>query len=253
MLMEKKKKKKNDGFPVLELNNVWKTYEMGEEKIHALREFNLQIDQNDYMSIVGPSGSGKSTLLHILGLLDIPTQGHVKMDGKDVSKMSTDDRAIMRGKKIGFVFQVFNLVPSLTALENVALPMMIQSIDKSEREEKAAKILSSLGMGDRLDHLPGELSGGQRQRVAMSRALVNDPELILADEPTGNLDSKTGEEVVKLFDKLHKEGRTIVVVTHDTGIAKHADEQVYIVDGMIKDWTGRSHPDYTRKLQKNNV
>ena len=250
MLMEKKKK--NDGFPVLELNNVWKTYEMGEEKIHALREFNLQIDQNDYMSIVGPSGSGKSTLLHMLGLLDVPTQGHVHIDGKDVSKMSTDDRAIMRGKKIGFVFQVFNLVPSLTALENVALPMMIQSIDKSEREEKAAKILSSLGMGDRLDHIPGELSGGQRLRVAMSRALVNDPELILADEPTGNLDSKTGEEVVKMFDRLHKEGRTIVVVTHDEGIAKHADERVYIVDGMIKEWNGR-HPKYTRKIQKNNV
>ncbi|MCP4646366.1 MAG: ATP-binding cassette domain-containing protein, partial [bacterium] len=158
-------KKKNDGFPVLELNDVWKTYEMGEEKIHALREFNLQIDQNDYMSIVGPSGSGKSTLLHMLGLLDVPTQGKVHIDGKDVSHMSTDDRAIVRGKKIGFVFQVFNLVPSLTALENVALPMMIQGKDKSEREEKAAKILSSLGMGDRLDHLPGELSGGQRQRV----------------------------------------------------------------------------------------
>lgn len=247
------KKKEKDGFPVLELNDVWKTYEMGEEKIHALKEFNLQINENDYMSIVGPSGSGKSTLLHMLGLLDVPTRGKVHIDGKDVSRMSTDDRAIVRGKKIGFVFQVFNLVPSLTALENVALPMMIQGVDRTEREEKAAKTLESLGMGDRLDHVPGELSGGQRQRVAMSRALVNDPELILADEPTGNLDSKTGEEVVKVFDKLHKEGRTIVVVTHDTGIAKHADEQVYIVDGMIQEWKGKSQPEYTRKIRKNNV
>lgn len=247
------KKKEKDGFPVLELTNVWKTYEMGAEQIHALREFNLQIDDNDYMSIVGPSGSGKSTLLHMLGLLDVPTKGKVHIDGKDVSRMSTDDRAILRGKKIGFVFQVFNLVPSLTALENVALPMMIQGIPKEEREDKAAEILGSLGMGDRLEHVPGELSGGQRQRVAMSRALVNDPELILADEPTGNLDSKTGEEVVKLFDKLHKEGRTIIVVTHDEGIARHADEQVYIVDGMIQEWRGRSHPKYTRRIQKNNV
>jgi len=240
-------KKEVDGHPVLELKNVWKTYSMGEEKVHALREFDLQIDPNDYMSIVGPSGSGKSTLLHLLGLLDVPTKGSVKIDGKDISKLSTDQRAVIRGKKIGFVFQVFNLVSSLTALENVALPMMIQGVGKEERENKAAEILTGLGMGERLDHLPMELSGGQRQRVAMSRALVNDPELILADEPTGNLDSKTGEEVVKIFDKLHKEGRTIVVVTHDNGIAKHADEQVYIVDGMIKDWKGKSHPKYTRK------
>ncbi len=235
--------------PVLELKNVWKTYEIGTEKVHALREFNLQIDSNDYMSIVGPSGSGKSTLLHMLGLLDVPTRGHVKIDGRDISKMDADERALIRGKKIGFVFQVFNLVSSLTALENVALPMMIQGISKEEREDKASRILENLGMGARLEHLPMELSGGQRQRVAMSRALVNDPELILADEPTGNLDSKTGNEVVKIFDKLHKEGRTIVVVTHDTGIAKHADEQVYIVDGMIKDWKGRSHPKYVRTIQ----
>ncbi len=243
------KKDEMNGDPVLELKDVWKTYEMGAEKVHALREFNLQIDPNDYMSIVGPSGSGKSTLLHMLGLLDVPTKGHVKIDGKDISRLSTDERAQIRGKKIGFVFQVFNLVSSLTALENVALPMMIQGISKEEREDKAAKVLGELGMGDRLEHLPMELSGGQRQRVAMSRALVNDPELILADEPTGNLDSKTGEEVVKIFDKLHKEGRTIVVVTHDQGIAKHADEQVYIVDGMIQDWKGRSHPKYLRTIK----
>ena len=243
------KKKEGDECPVLELTNVWKTYEMGDEKVHALREFNLQIDPNDYMSIVGPSGSGKSTLLHMLGLLDVPTKGHVKIDGKDISRLSADERALIRGKKIGFVFQVFNLVSSLSALENVALPMMIQGIGKEERENKAAKVLDDLGMGDRLEHLPMELSGGQRQRVAMSRALVNDPELILADEPTGNLDSKTGEEVVRILDKLHKEGRTIVVVTHDQGIAKHADEQVYLVDGMVKDWKGMSHPKYLRMIQ----
>lgn len=241
-------KKKEEKCPVLHLQNVWKTYTMGEEKVHALRDFNLMIDENDYMSIVGPSGSGKSTLLHMLGLLDVPTKGRVSIDGKDVSRMSTDERAVLRGKKIGFVFQVFNLVPSLTALENVALPMMIQGIEKSEREEKAAEILTRVGMGERLDHLPSELSGGQRQRVAMSRALINDPELILADEPTGNLDSKTGQDVVNMFDQLHKEGRTIVVVTHDESIAKHADEQVYIVDGMVKEWKGRSHPKYTRCL-----
>jgi putative ABC transport system ATP-binding protein len=239
---------KREKCPVLHLKNVWKTYTMGEEKIHALRDFNIMVDENDYMSIVGPSGSGKSTLLHMLGLLDVPTRGSVSMDGKDVSRMSTDQRAVLRGKKIGFVFQVFNLIPSLTALENVALPMMIQGIEKSEREEKAAKTLTRLGMGERLDHLPSELSGGQRQRVAMSRALINDPELLLADEPTGNLDSKTGQDVVKMFDQLHKEGRTIVVVTHDESIAKHADEQVYIVDGMVAEWKGSSHPKYTRCL-----
>ena len=177
--------------------------------------------------------------------IDVPTKGSVFIDGHDVSRLSADQLAIMRGNKIGFVFQVFNLVPSLTALENVALPMMIQGVGREERDEKAAETLKSLGMGDRLDHLPSELSGGQRQRVAMSRALVNDPELILADEPTGNLDSKTGEEVVKIFDKLHKEGRTIIVVTHDASIAKHAKEQVYILDGMVKEWHGRSHPKYT--------
>jgi putative ABC transport system ATP-binding protein len=224
--------------PVLELRDVSKVYQMGEEKVHALSDFNLAVDDNDYMSIVGPSGSGKSTLLHMLGLLDTPTGGEIFIDGTPVSRLSDNERATMRGKKIGFVFQVFNLVPSLTAAENVALPMMIQGASRQEREEKAAKVLESLGMGDRLHHLPSELSGGQRQRVAMSRALINDPELILADEPTGNLDSKTGEEVVKLFDKLHKEGRTLIIVTHDPDIARHAKEQVNIRDGMVEKHVG---------------
>jgi putative ABC transport system ATP-binding protein len=223
-------------YTVLELRNVWKTYEMGEEKIHALRNFNLTIHRNDYMSIVGPSGSGKSTLLHMLGLLDVPTQGQIFVDGKDISKTSEDHRAKLRGMKIGFVFQVFNLVPSLTALENVALPMMIQGVSKTEREEQAAKVLNSMNMGDRLDHLPSELSGGQRQRVAIGRALVNDPELILADEPTGNLDSKTGEDVIRIFDELHSQGKTLVIVTHDADVAKHAEERVCILDGAVRDW-----------------
>jgi len=229
--------KKNDA-PVLELKDVSKIYKMGEEEVHALCNFDLIVDRNDYMSIVGPSGSGKSTLLHMLGLLDIPTKGEIQIDGINVSKLSENERAIMRGRKIGFVFQVFNLVSSLTALENVALPMMIQGVSKEERSNKAAEVLEGLGMGDRLDHLPMELSGGQRQRVAMARALVNDPELILADEPTGNLDSKTGEEVVKLFDKLHNEGRTLIIVTHDPDIAKHAKEEVHIKDGMIEKHIG---------------
>ncbi|MBN2122566.1 ABC transporter ATP-binding protein [Candidatus Micrarchaeota archaeon] len=211
---------------------------MGEEEVHALCGFNLIVDDNDYMSIVGPSGSGKSTLLHMLGLLDVPTGGEIFIDGTPVSRLSENERATMRGKKIGFVFQVFNLVPSLTALENVALPMMIQGVSRQEREEKAARTLEGLGMGERLHHLPSELSGGQRQRVAMARALVNDPELILADEPTGNLDSKTGEEVVKLFDKLHKEGRTLIIVTHDPDIARHAKEQVHIRDGRVEKHLG---------------
>jgi putative ABC transport system ATP-binding protein len=233
--------------PVLELRNVSKTYEMGEEKVHALCNFDLIVDRNDYMSIIGPSGSGKSTLLHMLGLLDTPTGGEIFIDGIPISKLSENERARMRGGKIGFVFQVFNLVPSLTALENVALPMMIQGVSREERSDKASRILESLGMGERLHHLPMELSGGQRQRVAMARALVNDPELILADEPTGNLDSKTGEEVVRLFDKLHKEGRTLIIVTHDLAIARHAKEQVHIKDGMVEkhigDHRGDRYPD----------
>lgn len=219
---------------VMELRNAWKTYRMGKERVHALSDFSLGINKNDYMTIVGPSGSGKSTLLHMLGLLDVPTRGSLLFGGRDISRMGVDERAVIRGRKIGFVFQVFNLVPSLSAVKNVSLPMMIQGIPKEEREEKAARLLSGLGMGHRLDHLPSELSGGQRQRVAMARALVNDPELILADEPTGNLDSKTGEEVVKLFDKLHNEGRTLVVVTHDPSIARHGKRTVWIKDGRIE-------------------
>ncbi len=241
---------KEKDLPILELKQVWKTYKMGEEKIHALRDFTLTIHHGDYMSIIGPSGSGKSTLLHMLGLLDVPTQGQVLIDGADVNLMSSDQLARVRGMKIGFVFQVFNLVPSLTAVENVALPMMIQGTPKKEREEKAAEILRGLNMGDRLDHLPSELSGGQRQRVAMARALVNDPELILADEPTGNLDSKTGDDVVRLFDTLHEEGRTLVIVTHDAEVAEHAEERVHIKDGTVLKWHGGDHAPHEKRYKK---
>ena len=218
---------------VLRLEGVWKTYTMGDSEVHALRDFSMQVNQNDYISVLGPSGSGKSTLLHMMGLLDVPTQGRVYIDGIDASKMSEDRRAGLRGKKIGFVFQVFNLVPSLTALENVALPLMIAGVDRGKREAKAEKVLKDLGMGDRMGHLPSELSGGQRQRVAIGRALANDPELILADEPTGNLDTKTGDEVERIFDELHRAGKTIIAVTHDVDIARRAERTIKIRDGML--------------------
>ena len=218
---------------IIKLDRVCKFYRMGESRVDALRELSLTIHENDYMAIFGPSGSGKSTLLHIAGLLDVPSCGSVFVDGKDVSRLPENELARIRGKKVGFIFQVFNLVPSLTALENVALPMMIYDVPKYERERRAEELLVSLDMGNRLNHLPSELSGGQRQRVAIARALANNPEVILADEPTGNLDSKTGEEVIEIFNQFHHEGKTLVVVTHDPDIAHNTDEIVRIRDGQI--------------------
>ncbi len=209
---------------------------MGEGvRVHALRGVNFEIHKGDYISILGPSGSGKSTLLHILGLLDVPTKGRVIIDGIDTSSMNDDERAHVRGHKIGFVFQTFNLIPSLSAIENVALPMMIEGIPEDVRLERAEQVLKSLGMGNRLYHKPSELSGGQRQRVAIARALINDPPIILADEPTGNLDSKTGEDVVRIFDELNRRGKTLVVVTHDPDVARHAKSIMHIRDGRIAD------------------
>ncbi len=231
---------KAPGSPVLQLEGIWKTYTMGGAEVHALRDFSMEVRAGEYISVLGPSGSGKSTLLHMMGLLDVPTKGQVLIDGIDVSEMGEDRRAGLRGKKIGFVFQVFNLVPSLTALENVALPLMIAGVRRDAREAKAAKALRELGMGDRLSHLPGELSGGQRQRVAIARALVNDPELVLADEPTGNLDTKTGDEVVRIFNELNAEGKTLIVVTHDEDIAEHAGRTVRIRDGMLSSSHGKT-------------
>ena len=218
---------------LIRLENVCKFYQMGETRVEALKDFSMTIHENDYMAIFGPSGSGKSTLLHMMGLLDIPSTGKIFVDEVDVSKMPENQLARIRGKKVGFIFQVFNLVPSLTAIENVALPMMIYGVPKYEREKRAEELLVSLDMGNRMSHLPSELSGGQRQRVAIARSLANNPEVILADEPTGNLDSRSGEEVVEIFNQFHKEGKTLVVVTHDPDIARNTEEIVRIKDGQL--------------------
>lgn len=219
---------------VIELKNVHKIYDMGEGNIvKALQELSMHVHNGEHISILGPSGSGKSTLLHMIGLLDVPTSGMICLDGHCVDELSEDERAYVRGKKIGFVFQTFNLVNSLTALENVMLPMMIYNVPKDEREDRAIVLLEQLGMEDRIGHKPSELSGGQRQRVAIARALANDPPIILADEPTGNLDSKTGQEVIEIFDDLHKRGKTLLIVTHNVGIAERADKILHMKDGMI--------------------
>ena len=234
---------------VLKLDNVCKTYYMGDDiKVTALSNAYLTIREGEFLCILGPSGSGKSTLLHMVGLLDRPSEGKVFIDGRDVSKMSPGEQARIRGKKIGFVFQTFNLVQSLKAWENVALPLMIQGISASERERKAKKILTDLGMGDRVDHYPSQLSGGQRQRVAIGRALSNDPRVILADEPTGNLDTKTGNDVLKIFQKLHNEGRTIIIITHDEEITDVAQRIVRIRDGTLND---KNHVDKKKSKKKN--
>ncbi len=217
---------------VLKLEDVSKIYSMGQSKLSALDKINLSVKKGEFICILGPSGSGKSTLLHIIGLLDTPTSGLRYVDGIETSKIPEYEQARIRGKKIGFVFQRFNLIPSLSAVENVELPLVISS-DKNSRREKAAKILKSLNMGERLDHYPSQLSGGQTQRVAIARALVNDPEIILADEPTGNLDSKTGKEVLEIFSTLHQQGRTIIIITHDESITKHAQRVVLIKDGKL--------------------
>ena len=217
----------------MRLEGVSKIYDMGEEEISALSEIDLNIEKNDFISILGPSGSGKSTLLHILGLLDDPTKGKVFLDRIQANKLNDNTRAHLRGKKIGFIFQTFNLVPSLTVLENVALPAVIYEKDEHLANAKAAEILKKIGMGDRLLHYPSQLSGGQRQRVAIARALVNEPEIILADEPTGNLDSKTGNEVLKIFIELYEEGKTIVIITHDASITKITKRIIRLKDGKI--------------------
>jgi len=222
--------KKND---IIRLENVHRDYLMGDTRIHAVEGINLDIHRGDFVAIIGPSGSGKSTMMNLVGALDFATTGDIYLDNIDIEHLHESDLAQLRGKKIGFIFQTFNLIPTLTALENVILPMIFQGIGKEERIKKATDILIRLNMGHRLEHLPSELSGGERQRVAIARALANDPEVILADEPTGNLDSKTGEEVLKIFEELNKEGKTIIMVTHDTDMAKHADKVYRLKDGMI--------------------
>jgi putative ABC transport system ATP-binding protein len=219
---------------LIETHDLWKTYVMGAEQIHALRGVDLEIDRGEYVAIMGPSGSGKSTLMNLIGCLDTPTRGSYRLNGKRVSEMNDDELARIRNEEIGFVFQTFNLLPRATALHNVELPLVYAGVPARERQARAREALERVELGDRLLHRPNELSGGQRQRVAIARALVNNPSILLADEPTGNLDSKTGAEIMALFDKLHAAGNTIVLVTHEADIAAHAHRIIHLRDGRVE-------------------
>lgn len=220
--------------PVIDIQDVKKIYEMGDQVVHALRGITLNIKRNEYVALMGPSGSGKSTLMNMLGCLDTPTSGLYLLNEQNVSTLIDDELAEIRNKEIGFVFQTFNLIPRLSSLENVALPLVYAGMKKSDRLDKAQEILESVGLGDRVDHKPNELSGGQRQRVAVARALVNDPSIILADEPTGNLDSKTSIEIMALFEEIHNNGNTVILVTHEPDIAEHAHRIIRLKDGEIE-------------------
>ncbi len=222
------------GSLVIAIDGVTKLYKMGGETIHALRGVSMEIRSNEYLAIMGPSGSGKSTLMNMLGCLDTPTGGRYDFTGKNVATMSDDELAEIRNREIGFVFQTFNLLPRSNALHNVELPLIYAGIAHTERLNRARAALEAVGLGDRMHHRPNELSGGQRQRVAIARALVTRPSIILADEPTGNLDSKTGVEIMALFDQLHEQGNTIIVVTHEEDIAQHARRIVRLRDGLIE-------------------
>ncbi|MEY2527188.1 MAG: putative transport system ATP-binding protein [Verrucomicrobiota bacterium] len=224
---------------VIDIENITKDYVMGEEIVRALRGVSLRIHKNEYIAIMGPSGSGKSTLMNMLGCLDTPTSGRYEFNGKSVAEMDDDELAAIRNREIGFVFQTFNLLPRSTSLRNVELPLIYAGVDADSREERATQTLTDVGLGDRIHHKPNELSGGQRQRVAIARALVNKPSIILADEPTGNLDSKTGEEIMALLEDLYRRGNTIILVTHERDIAAHARRTVHLRDGLIEsDETG---------------
>jgi len=217
---------------LIELKNVWKVYEMGKVNVYALRGLSLDIKKGEFVAIQGPSGAGKSTAMHIIGCLDIPTKGKVLLKGKNIAKLSESELAQIRGKTIGFIFQKFNLINTLSALENVMLPMTFQNYSREERIKKGKKLLEIVGLSNRANHKPNELSGGEQQRIAIARALANNPEIILADEPTGNLDSKTGKKVINFLEQLHnKEGKTIVIVTHDETLAKRAERMIKIKDG----------------------
>ena len=216
------------------IKNLAKTYKMGDEVVNALKGVSINIEKNEYVALMGPSGSGKSTLMNLIGCLDSPSSGEYILNDNVVSEMSDADLAEVRNKLIGFVFQTFNLLPRMTALENVALPLVYSGVGKDERLEKAARVLDVVGLSDRMHHKPNELSGGQRQRVAIARALVNDPAIILADEPTGNLDTKTSVEIMAIFDKIHKNGNTVILVTHEPDIAEYAHRIVRVRDGLIE-------------------
>ena len=219
---------------VISIEGVTKLYQMGEETIHALRGVSLSIHRNEYLAIMGPSGSGKSTLMNMLGCLDTPTSGKYEFNGQDVASMVDDELAEIRNREIGFVFQTFNLLARSDALKNVELPLIYAGVPPAERHKRATETLESVGLGSRIHHKPNELSGGQRQRVAIARALVNRPSIILADEPTGNLDSKTGVEIMALFDELYERGNTLIVVTHEESIARHARRIIRLHDGLIE-------------------
>ena len=220
--------------PLIKITNIKRDFELGNEIVYVLKGIDLEINKGEYVALMGPSGSGKSTLMNLLGCLDTPTSGTYILNGKDVSQMHDDELAEIRNKEIGFVFQTFNLLPRTTALDNVALPMIYAGYSKSERRARASKVLTQVGLDDRMDHQPNQLSGGQRQRVAIARALVNKPSIILADEPTGNLDSKTSEEIMKLLEEIHKNGNTIIVVTHEEEIASYAKRVIRLRDGMVE-------------------
>lgn len=223
---------------MIHITDLCKTYMMGENEVHALDHINLDINEHEFVSIIGPSGSGKSTLMNMLGCLDVPTSGEYVLDDKSIRKMSDDDLAAIRNNKIGFVFQGFNLLPKLTAIENVELPLIYQGVPAKERHERAKKALESVGLEKRIYHKPTELSGGQQQRVAIARALITNPPLILADEPTGNLDTSSGKEIMEIFHRLNEEGNTIVLITHDNGVAKQAKRVIRIQDGRLSEVEG---------------
>ena len=219
---------------LIETRDLWKTYVMGEEEIHALRGVSIQIDRGEYVAIMGPSGSGKSTLMNLVGCLDTPTKGSYLLNDKEVAAMNDDELARIRNEEIGFVFQTFNLLPRATALHNVELPLVYAGMPSKERQTRAREALAKVELTDRASHRPNELSGGQRQRVAIARALVNNPSILLADEPTGNLDSKTGNEIMGVFERLHGSGNTIVLVTHEADIAAYAHRVIHIRDGQVE-------------------
>lgn len=227
---------------IIETTQIQKTYRMGMEEIQALKSVSITINKGEYVAFMGPSGSGKSTLMNIIGCLDTPTSGSYILADKDVSDMTENELAEIRNKEIGFVFQTFNLLPRATCLENVALPLIYAGLNKEDRSEKAFQALQSVGLDDRVNHRPNELSGGQRQRVAIARALVNDPSIILADEPTGNLDSKTSYGIMELFDELHQKGNTIIMVTHEDDIAHYAHRIVRLRDGLVESDTINPNP-----------
>lgn len=219
---------------VIEIRGIIRDFQLGQETVHVLKGIDLDIETGEYVAIMGPSGSGKSTLMNLLGCLDTPTGGSYVLNGKDVSQMTDDELAEIRNKEIGFVFQTFNLLPRTTALDNVALPMVYAGASKKERTARAEEVLKDVGLADRMDHRPNQLSGGQRQRVAVGRALVNKPSIILADEPTGNLDSKTSLEILQLFDDIHQAGNTVIMVTHEEDVAERAHRIIRLRDGMIE-------------------